>query len=120
MFRPERIFRIILSSTSNIVWAIVIIITTFHLLRDWERLREWVFGFVQDNQQTQFRTLHKELKKIWQSYLRGQLLVMFFIGLLSGIGSAMIGLPNALLLGFLAGTLALIPNLGPTITTIIG
>jgi predicted PurR-regulated permease PerM len=44
---------------------------------------------------------------------------MFFIGLLSGLGAAIIGLPSALLLGFLAGALALIPNLGPATATII-
>jgi predicted PurR-regulated permease PerM len=117
MFRPERIFRVLLASTTNIVWAVVVIITIFHLLRDWEKLREWLFSFVPDNQQSEYRDLHKEIKNLWQSYLRGQLLIMFLLGLISGIGSAAIGLPNALLLGILAGTLALIPNLGPAIAT---
>ena len=117
IIQPERIFRVLLDSTTNIVWFVVIVITVFHLLRDWERLREWIFSFVPAEQESEYRTLHKEIKKIWQSYLRGQLLIMFVLGLLSGIGAAAIGLPNAFLLGFLAGTLALIPNLGPTIAT---
>jgi predicted PurR-regulated permease PerM len=44
---------------------------------------------------------------------------MTILGILSGIGAAMIGIPGALFLGFLAGSLALIPTLGPATATII-
>ena len=119
MFQPDRIFRIIISSTTNIVWVVVIAITIFHLLRDWEKLRAWIFGFIPEDTHTEYHTLYDEIQKVWHSYLRGQLLIMFLLGLISGIGSAAIGLPNALLLGFLAGTLALIPSLGPATATVI-
>jgi predicted PurR-regulated permease PerM len=119
LLRPERAFRIIRNATTNIVWVLVIIVTSFHLLRDWEKLREAVFGLFPEPNQSEYRRLHQEIKKVWNSYLRGQVMVMFFIGLLSGFGAALIGLPSALLLGFLAGALALIPNLGPATATII-
>lgn len=117
LLQPERAFRIILNATTNIVWLAVIFVTSFHLLRDWERLREWIFSLLPAQIRPEYQKLHQEVKKVWRSYLRGQLLIMFLLGLLSGIGAAAIGLPNSLLLGFLAGTLALIPNLGPTIAT---
>jgi len=44
LLRPERVFRIIQGASTNIVWVIIIFITSFHLLRDWPRLREWFFG----------------------------------------------------------------------------
>ena len=119
MLKPERAFQIIRQATTNIVWLIVIFVTTFHLLRDWVQLREWFFGFLPEPIRPEYRRLHQEIKKVWRSYLRGQLLIMFLIGLFSGIGAAAIGLPNALLLGFLAGTLALIPSLGPSLATAI-
>ena len=119
MVQPERIFRVLISSTTNIVWLVVVLITTFHLLRDWERLREWIFTWVPDEQEGEYRILHTEIKKIWQSYLRGQVRIMFFLGVFSGVGAAAIGLPYSLLLGFLAGALALIPSLGPALATAI-
>ena len=119
LFQPERAFRIIRSATTNVVWVIVIIITSFHLLRDWEKLREWMFGLLSDKLESEYRQLHQEIKKVWQSYLRGQLVIMFFIGLFSGVGAAALGIRSALLLGLLAGALALIPNLGPAIATAI-
>jgi predicted PurR-regulated permease PerM len=119
LLQPERSFRVIRSATTNIVWVLVILITSYHLLRDWEKLREWFFGLFPDEAALEYRKLHQEIKKVWRSYLRGQVLVMMFIGLMSGLGAAAIGLPNALILGVLAGALALIPNIGPAAATII-
>jgi predicted PurR-regulated permease PerM len=119
LLQPERAFRLIFSASTNVVWLVVIFITSFHLLRDWEKLREWFFGLVPSHLETEYRRLHQEIKAVWRSYLRGQVSIMFFIGLLSGVGAAIIGIPSALLLGILAGGLALIPNLGPAIATLI-
>ncbi len=116
---PEWAFRIFLNATTNIVWLVVIFITTFHLLRDWERMRDWLFGLFPEEVRPEYRQLHQEIKKVWRSYLRGQLIIMFLLGLLSGIGAAAVGLSYALLLGFLAGALALIPTLGPALATAI-
>jgi predicted PurR-regulated permease PerM len=117
LLRPERVFRILQGASTNIVWVIIIFITSFHLLRDWPRLREWFFGLFPEQYETDLRHLHQDLKAIWQAYLRGQLLIMAILGILSGIGAAAVGVPGALLLGILAGALALIPNLGPATAT---
>ena len=117
LLRPDRIFRIIQGASTNIVWVIIIFITSFHLLRDWPSLREWLFALAPEKFEPDFRRLHKEIKLVWQTYLRGQLIIMTILGIASGIGAAIVGVPGALILGFLAGALALIPSLGPVIAT---
>ncbi len=117
VLKPDQIFRIIRGASTNIVWVIIIFITSFHLLRDWIPLREWLFGFAPKELETDLRRLHQEIKLVWQTYLRGQLLIMSILGILSGVGAAIVGVPGALMLGFLAGTLALIPSLGPATAT---
>ena len=67
----------------------------------------------------QLFALHQEIKIVWRAYLRGQLLIMFILGALSGLGTAALGVPGALVLGLLAGGLALIPTLGPATATAI-
>ncbi|MBU1659973.1 MAG: AI-2E family transporter [Chloroflexi bacterium] len=119
LLKPERVFRVLQGASTNIVWVIIIFITSFHLLRDWPRLREWLFGLSPENLESDLRRLHQEIKTVWHAYLRGQLLIMSILGILSGIGAAVIGLPGALILGFLAGALALIPSLGPATATAI-
>ncbi|MBI9043425.1 MAG: AI-2E family transporter [Anaerolineaceae bacterium] len=117
--KPEQLFQTILTASTNIIWVILIIITSFHFLRDWEILREWMFGLFSGPFESELRCLHQEIKIVWQTYLRGQLLIMFILGIASGIGAAVIGLPGSLILGFLAGVLALIPSLGPATATAI-
>jgi predicted PurR-regulated permease PerM len=119
LLKPERIFRLIQGASTNIVWILITIIASFYLLRDWERLREWGFRLAPQHLEPDLRRLHQEIKSVWHTYLRGQLLIMAILGILSGIGAAVIGIPGALFLGFLAGSLALIPTLGPMTATII-
>lgn len=119
MLKLDQVFRLLQGASTNIVWVIIIFATSFHLLRDWERLREWLFALADESLQPDLHRLHQEITTVWHAYLRGQLLIMTILGLLSGLGAALVGLPGALILGFLAGTLALIPNLGPAIATAI-
>ncbi|MBP7876257.1 AI-2E family transporter [Candidatus Woesebacteria bacterium] len=51
-------------------------------------------------------------------WVRGELILMFVIGLGTFVGLTLLGVPYALPLAILAGTLELIPNLGPTISAI--
>jgi len=117
--KPESIFNVIQQATTNIVWIIIIAITSYHLLRDWERLRNWFYGLFEESRRVEIRKVHLEIKAVWQTYLRGQLLIMTVLGVLSGIGAAIMGVPGAMILGFLAGALALIPSLGPAVATAI-
>ena len=51
--------------------------------------------------------LFDRLSRMWNSFVRGQLLLMLIIGTVVGVGAAILGLPNALSLGLLAGFLEL-------------
>ena len=51
-------------------------------------------------------------------WLRGQLVSMLVIGLLTGLGLWLIGVPSALALGLLAGLLEFIPLVGPIIAAL--
>ena len=119
LFKPDRIFRVINAASTNLAWILVILVTTFYLLQDWERLVAWIIHLAPQTLQADLNRLHQEITVIWGAYLRGQLLIMFLIGIFSGLGAAGLGLPRALLLGFLAGLLALFPSIGPAFATTI-
>ncbi len=53
-------------------------------------------------------------------YVRGQLLLMFAVGLLTAIGLKIVGIEFALLLGIVAGILEIIPIVGPIIASVPG
>jgi predicted PurR-regulated permease PerM len=52
-------------------------------------------------------------------YIRGQLLVCFFVGLLAFTGYYLLGLPYALLLGVIVGIMNIIPYFGPILGTVM-
>ena len=54
------------------------------------------------------------------SWLRGQLLLMFIVGAVNGIGLAILGVPYAFLLGLWAGLTELFPYVGPVAGAIPG
>jgi predicted PurR-regulated permease PerM len=55
-----------------------------------------------------------------QSWLSAQLISMSVVGILTGIGLWLIGIPLALVLGLIAGLLAFIPNVGPILAAVPG
>ncbi len=119
LLNTQRVFRILNAASTNLAWLMLILVVTYYLLLDWERLVEWGLRQAPPGYRRDLRLLHADISVIWQAYLRGQILVMLLLGLLSGLGAAAIGLPRAALLGLLAGLLALIPSVGPTITLAI-
>ncbi len=60
--------------------------------------------------------LGRETVRIWNAYLRGQVILALVIFFVVWIGLSIIGVRNALLLGIIAGLLEFIPNVGPIIS----
>jgi predicted PurR-regulated permease PerM len=119
LLKPERVFKVLKATTTNLAWVLVILVTPYYLLQDWERLKEWLIRLAPEAYQPDVRRLHEEIKGVWQAYLRGQLLLMLVVGILIGLSSAAVGLPGAVALGLLAGALDLIPSLGPTAAMVV-
>ncbi len=59
-----------------------------------------------------------EVGDTMRNWLMAMLIAMTLVGVLTGLGVWMIGVPLPLLLGLIAGLLAFIPNLGPVIAAI--
>ncbi len=112
---PERVFRLMGRTSANLAWALIALVTGYYLLLDWERLRDWIISLAPPDSQKEIRELYLEIATIWQSYLRGQLLLMLVIGVSSALASLAIGLPGALVIGLLAGLLDAVPSLGPAV-----
>jgi predicted PurR-regulated permease PerM len=59
-----------------------------------------------------------ELGLIWNAYLRGQLFLCTVMGLATYIAALILGLPQPLLLGLVAGFFEIIPNIGPALSQV--
>src|SRR5690606_13068631 len=54
-----------------------------------------------------------QLGRALQGWLLGQLIAMLLVGLLTGVGLALIGIPLAFVLGIIAGLSEFVPIIGP-------
>jgi predicted PurR-regulated permease PerM len=119
LYNPQRIFGVVLAATENLAWILIITISTFYILLDWDRLRVFILETPPEPYRQDVQIIYSKVKGIWQAYLRGQLVLMITIGTLSWLAGSLVGLPDALLIGIIAGALDVIPSLGPIVAMVI-
>lgn len=119
----------IVTGTANIVKTVFvavfsILFMTFFSLKDhrifFKMVRSWLPNKVQENYDNILKATGTQVA----SYFRGVLLEMFIVGFLEFLICAILGVPNALLIGFIGGLLNIIPYVGTliavTISIIVG
>lgn len=117
--RPDLLLGVLRAASTNLGWALVILVTTYSLLQDWPQLREWLIRLAPDPHRADARRLYEEVRVVWERYLRGQLRLMIIVGVITGLASAAVGLPGAFALGLLSGLLDVILTVGPAIAMAI-
>ncbi len=111
----ENAIHIIENITRNLILILLVLSTTFYLLRDWTILRNWVYDRIPIEVQNDFKKMYVEIREIWAGYVRGNLFLMAIVGVAFTIAWVLIGVPGALILGIITGILTIIPDLGPAI-----
>ncbi len=112
---PENVVHLVEETSRNAAWFLVILVTSYYLLLDWRRVRESLIRIAPKPYRKDFRRIYLEIRGIWNAYLRGQLVLMFIVGVIFSIAWVAIGLPGALILGTLTGLFSLVPEIGPLI-----
>ncbi len=106
----------VLGEAVNVVINIFFLfIIMFYFMRDGDRFIDRAVSLAPPSYQGDMRRFFYELGQVWNAYLRGQLILSVTVGLAVYIAALVLGLPNAPILGLLAGLLEFIPNLGPIV-----
>jgi predicted PurR-regulated permease PerM len=92
--------------------VVLVAVLSIYLLADGTRVSDWLRQNMPERQQGRMRFLLDTLQRVVGGYIRGQVLLCGLLGLLVGVGMAIIGVPYALLLGVLAFVFGFIPVLG--------
>jgi len=91
----------------------------FYVLKDQERGLEWFYGLWPESWRPDVRAIVGMVDDVMSAYVRGQLFLGVVIGVVTGIAMWLIGIPQSLVLGVLAGFFELIPVLGPWIAFVV-
>jgi predicted PurR-regulated permease PerM len=117
--QPEQALEILQSTSRGFLWFLVIIVTTYHLMTEWDRLRDWLIGIAPESYQKDVQQLYLEIKNVWLGYLGGQVRLMLILAVIYATAWTAIGLPGAVMLGAMAGFLNLVPEVGPGLAAVI-
>ena len=117
--RADIIVELLQTTTTNLGWIVVVLVATYFLLQDWGKLRDWLFSWAPEPFESDFRRLYEEIKLVWNRYFRGQLRLSIIVGLLTGAGSLIMGLPGAILFGVFSAIFDVLLSVGPAIVMAI-
>jgi predicted PurR-regulated permease PerM len=97
---------------------VTVLAIAFYWTTEVSRLERLTVSLLPIERRAHVLNVWHELESKLGAYLRAQGLAMLTIGTASAIGYALIGLPNVLALGFLAGLLEAVPLIGPTLASV--
>nr|WP_245890064.1 AI-2E family transporter [Rummeliibacillus pycnus] len=105
-----------ISTLTGIIVAIVTVpFILFYLLKDGEKLPKYILKLLPPRMREDAAHVLHEADHQISSYIQGQILVAFCIGVMVTIGFLIIGLDYAVVLGVLAMLTSVVPYLGPII-----
>lgn len=105
-------------AVTTIVNVSFLLVLTFYLMRDGRRFTQKLVDVSPPTYRGDTRRLLYELGRVWNAYLRGQLILCLAVGMAVYLAALVLGLPNAPILGLLAGFLEFVPNVGPFLALI--
>lgn len=116
---PTQIAKVIIAFASNLVSVLSILILTFYLLMERQKLDDYLFFIFGTNGKNRAEKLIDRLEERLGGWVRTQFLLMTIIGVMTYIGLKILGYKFALPLAIIAGLLEMIVYVGPILSAIL-
>lgn len=111
----QKIADLFISFFSEILNFIIIPIIVFYMLKDTEYFKNQMILLIPKKNRSKTLELFRDINNVFGKYLRGQLMVSIFVGILTAILLIIIKVKYALILGIFSGLCNIIPYFGPII-----
>lgn len=116
---PSNLLKIAAGAFSNIMNILALFFLSYYLVLERPSLHKYLLRFFPDhNAEERAEDLVRAVEQQVGGWVRGELLLMAIIGLMTYVGLVLLHIPYALPLGVIAGLLEAVPNLGPTIAAV--
>ncbi len=102
----------------GIITTIGILVIAFYMTVEEDGIKNFIQSISPVNYQPYITKKLNQIQNKLSSWLWGQIVLMFFVGLISGIALWLLGVKYSLILGLLAGLTEFIPIIGPIIAAI--
>lgn len=109
-------FTIVTSAFNGIFAFVTLLVVSFYLMLERDALHKKASWFTDDKKNiARVKTFIDSAEEELGGWVRGQLLLMLTVGIVTFIGLTILRIPYALPLALVAGLLEILPNLGPTL-----
>ena len=116
---PEEVLKLLETTSVGILWFLVILVSVHLFLSHWPTMRDWLIRLAPPPYRPEMEELYNRVRNVWMAYLRGQIVLMFIVGVVFTIAWVIIGVPGALVLGVIAGLFTLVPDVGPFLAMVL-
>lgn len=99
------------------VYLILILLLVFFFLKDKDIIKKWLSGYL-PRKRVLVQQVSREMDMQIGNYIRGKIIEIIIIGVVTYISFVVMGLNYAFLLGLLVGLSVLVPFVGATVVTI--
>ncbi len=113
-----RTVSVISSTISFFLGILVVPFWLFYILNDEAKVRESALDLIPDKIEPDLLNILRITDDIFSAYIRGQLILCLFIGVMATVGLLIVGVDFALLLGLIAGAFEILPFVGPILGAI--
>lgn len=115
---PKNIFQVLVSAFSNVVSLFIFLVFTAYLTLERENFHSHLVGFFGSEKGRKIERVLTSIERKIGQWVRGEIILMVVIGIMSYIGLVFLGIPYAAPLALVAGILEIVPNLGPIASAI--
>jgi predicted PurR-regulated permease PerM len=105
----------LLASLGDLGNLILIPIFTFLLLRDVDRFKKRLTDLVPERHHERLKDFGEDVNRVFVGFFRSKLVTCAFIGVVTGVGLWLLGVPFFIPLAVISGILNFIPFLGPVV-----
>jgi predicted PurR-regulated permease PerM len=116
---PEEAIQLLETTSVGILWFLVILVSVHLFLSQWPNMRDWLINLAPPPYRPEMQELYNRIRRVWIAYLRGQIVLMFIVGVAFTIAWLVLGIPGALALGAIAGLFTLVPDVGPFLAMVL-
>jgi predicted PurR-regulated permease PerM len=103
---------------SNFLGVVAVLVFAFYLLSERDDLKEQIIYWMGEKRGMAVEKNFKKVEEKLGGWARGELSLMFAVGFANYIGLRLLGIPFALPLAILAGTLEIVPYIGPVLAAV--
>jgi len=112
------VFRLTVSIFSNTLSLLAILVITFYALLEHKNLDKYLFDLFGQKGEVKGRRVIRKIENVLGEWVRAEVILMAFVGVLSYLGFLLLRLEFALPLALLAGLLEILPNVGPVLAAV--